>query len=104
MMLPGFTIVDSGREVHGVVLGEDSRDPLRVAVDCVKEPGEGQTEDGSQEKHPDHYLLLDWSHERHVGPEHVHQTQTEEKQAACRQSEINIYHYFREKNIEQADK
>lgn len=62
-----------------VLLGEDSGDALRVAVDCVEEPGEGEAEDGSQEKHPDHHLLLDWSHERHVGPEHVHQTQTEEK-------------------------
>lgn len=70
-----------------VLLGEDSGDALRVAVDCVEEPGEGEAEDGSQEKHPDHHLLLDRSHERHVGPEHVHQTQTEEKQAACRESE-----------------
>lgn len=56
-----------------------------MAVDRVEEPGEGQAEDGSQEKHPDHDLLLDRSHERHVGPEHVHQTQKEEKQAACRE-------------------
>lgn len=65
------------------VLGEDPGDAFRVAVDCVEEPGERETKDGSQEKHPDHHLLLDWSHERHVGPEHVHEAQTEEKQTAC---------------------
>lgn len=66
-----------------VLLGEDPGDALRVAVDCVEEPGEGEAEDGSQEEHPDHHLLLDRSHEGHVGPEHVHETQTEEKQTAC---------------------
>lgn len=45
------------------LLGEDSGDALRVAVDRVEEPGEGEAENGSQEKHPNHYLLLDWSHE-----------------------------------------
>lgn len=65
-----------------VQLGEDSGDALRVAVDCVEEPGEGEAKDGSQEKHPDHNLLLERGHERHVGPEHVHQAQTEEKQTA----------------------
>lgn len=70
-----------------VLLGEDSGDALRVAVHCVEEPGEGEAEDGSQEKHPDHHLLLDRSHERHVGPEHVHQTKTEEKQTACGEKE-----------------
>lgn len=54
-----------------------------MAVDCVEEPGEWKAEDGSQEKHPDHHLLLDRSHKRHVGSEHVHQAQTEEKQTAC---------------------
>lgn len=68
---------------RSVLLGEDSGDAFGVAVNCVEEPGEGQAEDGSQEKHPDHHLLLNRSHERHVGPEHVHETQTEEKQAAC---------------------
>ena len=66
-----------------LLLGEDSGDTLRVAVDCVEEPGEGEAEDGSQEKHPDGHLLLERSHKRHVGPEHVHQPQTQEKQAAC---------------------
>lgn len=65
-----------------VQLGEDSGDAFRVTVDRVEEPGEGEAEDGSQEKHPDHHFLLDRSHERHVGPEHVHQTQTEEEQTA----------------------
>lgn len=55
-----------------------------MAVNCVEQPGEGQAEDGSQEKHPDHHLLLNRSHERDVGPEHVHETQTEEEEAACR--------------------
>lgn len=77
-----------------VLLGKDPGDALRMAVDCVEEPREGEAEDGPQEKHPNHHLLLDRSHERHVGPEHVHQTQTEEKQAACKenegQSEISI--------------
>lgn len=54
-----------------------------MAVDCVEEPGEGEAEDGSQEEHPDGHLLLERSHERHVGPEHVHQPQTQEKQTAC---------------------
>lgn len=53
-----------------------------MAVNGVEEPGEGQAEDGSQEKHPDHHLLLNRSHERHVGPEHVHEAQTEEEEAA----------------------
>lgn len=57
-----------------------------MTVDGVEEPGEGQAEDGAQEKHPDHHLLLDGSHKRHVGPEHVHQAQAEEEQAACRRS------------------
>lgn len=56
-----------------------------MAVDGVEEPGEGQAENGPQEKHSDHHLLLDRSHKGHVGPEHVHQTQTEEKQTACRE-------------------
>lgn len=66
-----------------VSLGKDPGHALRVAVDCVEEPGERQAENGSQEKHPNHHLLLDRGHKGHVGPEHVHQTQTEEKQAAC---------------------
>lgn len=66
-----------------VLLGEDSGDALGVAVDGVEEPGEGEAEDGSQEKHPDHHLLLDRRHERHVGPEHVHETEEEKEQAAC---------------------
>lgn len=73
------------KSVRPVLLGEDSGDALGVAVDRVEEPGEGEAEDGAQEEHPDHHLLLDRSHERHVGPEHVHQPQTEEKQTACRE-------------------
>lgn len=68
-----------------VLLGEDSGDAFRVAVDCVEEPREGEAEDGPEEKHPDHHLLLDRSHERHVRPEHVHQTQKEEEQTSCRE-------------------
>lgn len=64
----------------GLLLGEDFGHALGVAVDCVEKPGEGKAEDGSEEEHPDYYLLLDWSHERHVGPKHVHEAQTEEKQ------------------------
>lgn len=55
-----------------------------MAVNCVEEPREGEAEDGAQEEHADHHLLLDRRHKRHVGPEHVHQTQTEEEQTACR--------------------
>ena len=72
--------------VHGDVLGEHPGDALRVAVDSVEEPGEGEAEDGSQEKHPDHHFLLDRSHQRHVGSEHVHQSQKDENQTACRET------------------
>lgn len=58
-----------------------------MTVDRVEEPREGEAEDGSQEKHPDHHLLLDRSHKRHVGSEHVHEAQTEEKQTACKKRE-----------------
>jgi len=61
-----------------VLLGEDPGDALGVAVDRVEEPGEGEAENGTQEEHPDHHLLLDRGHEGHVGPEHVHQAQEEE--------------------------
>lgn len=66
------------------LLGEDPGHSLRVAVHRVEEPGEGEAEDGAQEEHPDDHLFLDRRHERHVGPEHVHETQTEEEQTACR--------------------
>lgn len=58
-----------------------------MTVDCVEEPGEGEAEDGAEEKHPNYYLLLEWSHKRHVGSEHVHETQAEEEQTACRKEE-----------------
>lgn len=54
-----------------------------MTVDRVEEPGEREAEDGSEEEHPDYHLLLDRRHKRHVGPEHVHETQKEEKQTAC---------------------
>lgn len=65
-----------------VQFGKDFGHALRVTVDRVEEPGEGEAEDGAEEKHPDHHLLLDWGHERHVGSEHVHETQAEEEQTA----------------------
>lgn len=54
-----------------------------MAVDCVEEPGEGQAEDGAQEERSNHNLLLKRCHKRHVGPEHVHDPQTQEEQATC---------------------
>lgn len=64
-----------------------------MAVDCVKEPGEGQAENGSQEERADDNLLLEWGHERHIGPEHVHNAQTEKEQAACRHMGNTGYMY-----------
>ena len=48
----------------------------------MEEPGEGQTQNGSQEEHADDYLFLEGGYEGLVGPEHVHEPQTQEEQAA----------------------
>jgi len=53
-----------------------------MAVDCVKEPGEGEAENGPQEEHADDDLLLERCHKRHIGSEHVHDAQTEKEQTA----------------------
>lgn len=58
-----------------------------MAVDCVKEPGEGQAENGPQEERAYNNLLLERGHKCHIGPEHVHNAQTEKEQAACRYKE-----------------
>lgn len=54
-----------------------------MAVHRVKEPREGQAEDGAQEEQAEDHLLLHRGDERHVGPEHVEDAKTDEEDAAC---------------------
>lgn len=52
-----------------VKLGEGSGHFLRVAVDCMKKPGEAEAEHSSQEEHPKHHFLLQRGHKIHVRPQ-----------------------------------
>ncbi len=60
----------------------------------MKEPGEGQAENGPQEERADDNLLLERGHKRHIGPEHVHNAQTEKEQASCRHKGNTGYIYI----------
>lgn len=55
---------------YELLLGERAGHFFRVAVDCMKEPGEAEAEDSSQEEHPKHNFLLQRCHKIHVGAQH----------------------------------
>jgi len=66
-------------------LRKSPRDLLRVTVDGVEKPGEAEAQHRPQEEHPEHHLLLERSHEIHVGPQHGQDPQAEEQNETCRE-------------------
>jgi len=59
-----------------------------VTVDSVEKPGEAEAQHRPEEEHPKHNLLLERSHEVHVGPQHGQDPQAEEQHKTCRKQQV----------------